>query len=177
MDGVPFPAEGYRVMHGVQEPRAVQNPVAGADWSFTCDQGYYRRLKTGRGILTTSAVVANRLPRFQFQDADGNVLWETVVPSALVAGQTNRVSWAIGVTQQGTGANNSVSSLSLPAVWLPPGYKVAVSTLGLDTTANTGDQWSAVVLWFDAVDRGSLHDKYIEEQLLVRVQEGTHAAR
>lgn len=113
-------------------------PAAGADWTVTVPAGHVYQVLSVAATLTTSAVVANRVPRLIYSDGVADFL--TVPPFAVVPASTGmRLSWfplALGLS---TGV---AESTSIPEVTLLPGGSLRSSTGLIDP----GDQWTAVVL-------------------------------
>lgn len=147
------PDAGARFI-GIQDERRLPPPAAGADWIYKVSGGTWQRIALVAATLTTSAAVANRVPRFRILDGDSNVVYATAsatvqaaaaaVLYSLVPGNANLDRTVAGVT-----------SLGLPALWLPAGYQLAVSTSLLDA----GDQWSQITLLVEELDRGPLGEQ------------------
>lgn len=127
---------------------SVANPGAGHDLSDIPNYGDSYRLLTLRAVLTTSAVVANRYPHFQFVSPSGAVIHE-IVPAAAQAASlavTYDLVAANGALFDGSAVHDGVSSLSLPDLWVPAGTKVRTLTTAIDAGDTwTGVYWSALV--------------------------------
>lgn len=134
---------------GVTRPALVAQPAAGADWSYRVDGGTWQRIQLVRALLTTSVVVANRAPVFSISDPDGLPFWQWAPTAAQAAGAALAYSAAPlgGLADHVAGG---VSDFSIPSLWLPAGWSFRVTTALLDA----GDQWSAIRLVVDELDRG-----------------------
>lgn len=121
----------------------LAQPAVGNDWSFVCPAGIYEILSV-RGILTTSAVVANRNVGLNIIAAAGQTLFQMFCSALQAASISGRYSFAPGL------ASGSVISAAIQAetlgVPLPAiirtGDQIQSVTLALDP----GDQWSAIIV-------------------------------
>lgn len=114
-------------------------PAAGAGFVLPLDSRWWWYIKSVRFTLTTSAVVANRFVTVDYQDAEGNT-WARS-PSPVVQ--------AAGVANQGyefAPRNIAVSGIAaqpifadLVGLWIPPGWRLAISVALIDV----GDQLGA----------------------------------
>lgn len=147
------PDAGARFL-GVEKTASVPAPAAGADWSYRVDGGTWQRILLASGTLTTSAAVANRVPRLTISDADGNIYYQWTVGIAQAAGATQRYSASITPLVGGIGGAGA-GHLPMPALWLPAGFTLSTSTLLLDA----GDQWSVIRLLVEELDRGPLGEQ------------------
>lgn len=117
----------------------VANPAAGADWSITAPGIELWRVIGVRGLLTTSATVATRVPSLVLGTADGNV--------AQAAGVGTIAASLAAVWSGFSGSPNSAGG-GLAHQWamptdgflLLPGWTLSSSTALIDAT----DQWSLV---------------------------------
>lgn len=121
---------------------SVASPAVGHDLSGIPNYGDGYRLLTFRARLTTSAVVANRYPHFQFVSPSGNVIHEVAAYNAQVASTVTTYDLVAGLGVQGGGIylTDGVSSLPLPDLWFPAGTKIQTKTTALDV----GDKWDEV---------------------------------
>jgi hypothetical protein len=116
---------------GVQEPFAPASPAAGANLSFVCDGRGLRRLQTLVLTLTTSAVVAARYLKVEWQGGDGKAYAVAAVAATLAASLTQRYVFAVGYAAQAwnTGTDGFAP---LPAVLLSPGDSLVTVVDNLD---------------------------------------------
>lgn len=147
------PDAGARFI-GIQDERRLAAPAAGADWIYRVAGGTWQRILLGAATFTTSGAVANRVPRFSILDGDGNVTYRTA-PSVVQAAGAAVVYSLVPGNPALDRTVAGVTSLGLPALWLPAGYQLAVSTAALDA----GDQWSGIVLLVEELDRGPLGEQ------------------
>lgn len=119
----------------------VASPTAGNEIIAKVPGGVMWEILHFRALLTTSAVVATRLPKLAYRDPD--LVTRVTYPSAVsqAASLVNNFDWdaGIGATVSATGIANP---LSTPPIPLPSGWTVITATGLLDV----GDQWSAVSL-------------------------------
>lgn len=114
----------------------VTSPAAGADWSLVVPAGHAYRILSAMAVLTTSATVANRVPRLVYNDGAVDYLFVPPIAS-LAAGATARYSWFEHAGGQNVGNGQSIS---IPTEVLEAGGVLKVNTTALDAT----DQWSAI---------------------------------
>lgn len=120
----------------------VANPALGADWSYTLTQPGI--LIAVGAILTTSATVANRLPRLRFTDNAAHILCDAPGQSTEAASTAIRFCWFMGAVNIGTGGDES---MGLPMnLVMQTGWTIGPNTANIDAA---GDQWSGIVLTFD----------------------------
>lgn len=118
---------------------APADPAAGIDWTLPATGAATWRIVSFVARLVTSAVVANRQVTLLADDGE-RVWFATSAASVQTASQTTDYA---GHTNSGRGgATPGVLTLSIPSagLLLLPGYRLRVSTSGLDA----GDQWSVV---------------------------------
>lgn len=120
---------------------AVPNPGAGLEWSAAVPSGAYWELLSIVATLSTSAVVANRAPRFQVTDEQSNVIDSISGGTITTAGGAARYSLMAGLGATITTGVGS-SSLPSPPLLLLPGWSIVSSTVAIDA----GDLWSGVRL-------------------------------
>jgi hypothetical protein len=152
---------GETTFRRVRRTIAVDRPAVGLDWTTTVPAGHVWELATVFASLTSSAVVANRVPRLVVT-AEGVTILDAPPAAVQAASLTRRYSWAgyEAAYQVDTGV----------AVPLPPLVLAEGATVGSLTTAlDVGDQWSAPVLYVvdswvrgGAIDLGSLPDLRVE---------------
>ena len=121
----------------------LAQPAAGADFIVALPTFECVRLLSVTAKLVTAVTVANRHPVIELVDADGNVLVQSSVGTALAASTPGIVSWSVGSVLDGSGSGGYQGPL--PNMWLPPGCK-AQSAVG---DLQAADQWSLVVATFD----------------------------
>lgn len=119
----------------------VSAPAAGADWSIAVPGAVVWQVEAVTAILTTSATVANRLPRLRLGDGS-NTFCEIVPQSNQAASIAGRYSYARGLSAgPAVGAANG-QNVALPKLAMLPAWTLTMSTLNIDAT----DQWSGIVL-------------------------------
>lgn len=121
----------------------VNNPAAGADFTFTPSQTDKVLLLTLTAKLTTSAVVASRRAGLHLLDQQAINFWsaDAVFPQAASLAVT--YSWARGASLAPPAALLATERVALPFPWLrlQPGDQIAAQT----TLIDVGDQWTNVV--------------------------------
>jgi len=126
----------------IAEYRSLQSkkPPAGQDISMVVPATSRWKLKCLSALLTTDAVVANRVFNLVIQDPNNNIVFYAVSPVNQVAGTVIGYSAASGLTAYAFGTV-IVVPLPLDTVLLP-GWSIATVTVGLDA----GDQWAPMNL-------------------------------
>lgn len=127
----------------------VPNPAAGADWIFTVPVSERLRIVSFRGVLTTSATVANRQVAVFVTDSV-NTTWITSAPTNIPAATLAQISGT--GTSAPLGVITTLINITLPPVLiLPPGFTIATLTTGIQA----GDQWSSIQFsveqWLDQI--------------------------
>lgn len=121
---------------------SVPQPAKGADFTFIPAGQERVRLLSLSAILTTSAVVANRVPSLTFKTRDALTYWsaDTVTPQP--ASLAVRYSWAIGTGLSINAAPFTSERVGapLPHLWLDADDTVSGATLAIDIN----DQWSSI---------------------------------
>lgn len=105
---------------GVQEPFTIAPPAAGAAAAFTCDGRGLRRLTSLVLTLTTSAVVAARYLKLEWQGIAGQAYAVAAVAATLAASSTQRYVFASTYAAQAWNTGTDAFA-PLPAVFLSPG--------------------------------------------------------
>lgn len=140
----------------------VASPAAGADWSLVVPAGHLYQLHSVFAILTTSAVVANRLPRLAVSDGVASFL-ELPAAAVQAASAVVRYSWAGEASSfvAGGSALGALVPLDLIAGWF----------LGpLTSLIDVGDQWSGIRVYVtDVTVRGGEADIGAVPDLVVEV--------
>lgn len=117
-------------------------PAVGADWRYTGPGQGIQRIVAMRGVLTTSAAVANRLVSLVL--SDGTFDYATVPsPAAITASKSGVVSTVPGAPSVGAADGPLLYPSPTDGWLLLPGWSIRASTTAIDV----GDQWSAVQLW------------------------------
>jgi hypothetical protein len=118
----------------------IPNPAAGADFTFTAPVGVSWRIKYISGILSTSAVVATRQPRFTFTDP-------FPIPLGITGEHSQAASlivtylWYPGANfLDGSGLPLLVKVQPIPDIILSGGNIIASLTQNLQA----GDTWTAI---------------------------------
>lgn len=144
-----MPTTGFAPVVGVQKRVTIPNPAPGADWSFPLPGGSAWRLLSLVGLLTTSAVVANRVVKFQ--TLDGAAVFNTV---GLPFTQGQSVAQVYCLSSYPPFAISSSPStpigVAYPNWFLPAGYIIRAATGLIDVA----DQWSQLEGLFEEVDLG-----------------------
>lgn len=122
----------------------VANPAAGADWIFTVPTNATWRIISISEVLVTSAVVANRVPKFRFNFSGGGRFFRTGNTARVTASSNLLIAAATG----GAFVGDTLDSmqLSLPVgIRVRSGDLIASETLAIDG----GDQYSQIVIRFE----------------------------
>ena len=134
---------------GFYRPLPIAQPAVGLPAAFASSDGEFLRPVALTCVLVTSAVVANRQPRFQVTDQDGNLFYSIPLGAAVVAGASITLQWQYGGGSGFSGADGSIVG-SLPNIFIPAGFKLAVNAVNLDV----GDQFKNVHCWAEAYPWG-----------------------
>lgn len=125
----------------LQKEILVVAPAVGVEWSATVPPGSTWELLTVRHSITTSAVVANRIPGLRVTDSDGGFVLR-IPPSGQVAASSSQgLSFASGIGGW-VNLGEMVSPLPSPPILLPSGWIIRSLTSALDV----GDQYAASIL-------------------------------
>lgn len=127
-----------------QRTVTVDQPAAGADWSFVPSTSDWSKLVSITAKLVTSATAANRGPDLHVTDLNGNVVSADAASIDQIASSTFIWSWRPGAMFYGQASTSGVVANSCPGFWLPPGAAVGTKTVNIDAA----DQWSLVVATF-----------------------------
>lgn len=126
---------------GWQEPVYIDNPAAGAVPTYTIGGRYWERLVSARFQLVTSAVVANRNPRWTIRDANGQAVNSVRAGFNVPASTTITVHNTVGAAD--FAADSSGTSYGyLPNLVFPPGWSWRLNVTGIDV----GDAITSVIL-------------------------------
>lgn len=125
----------------LQRTILVPTPSVGAEWSTTVPAGVTWEVLAFRHTLTTSAVVANRIPTIRVRDQDGNTLMRFAPPAVVTANVGTPMTYAAGIGGDRPLSEN-VSLFPPPFVTLSSGYTIGSLTSALDV----GDAYSAIVV-------------------------------
>lgn len=131
--------------------QTVGQPAAGTDWLFTLPLNVRFRLRSLAATLTTSAAVANRIPRIQLKNISALIYYQGAVNQVIAASTAAKVSAQMG--QVGTATDVTTVNIGLSGdVVLESGDSVVMNTLNLQGA----DQWSSIVLQFEQwLDNGN----------------------
>lgn len=113
-------------------------PSAGAAFTRRVDGRAYEQVVSVRATVTTSAVVANRVPTVEFADGDGTVFASFRSATVIAAGTTDTVQWAYTGDHEATG-DNAAGFDPLPGILLPSGYRINVTLSNLDAADQISD--------------------------------------
>ena len=132
-------APGY--VQGWQEPVIVANPAPGAGFAHTTPGQYSERLYAVTFRLTTSIVVANRVPVMQLTDNNGVRVTAGKAGGAVVASTVLRANLCITTPVDPGGIAGDTFGY-LPDVLVPPGWTWTLNVGGIDA----GDQVDLIML-------------------------------
>lgn len=121
----------FGIGFGVQEPFAPADPGAGVNLAFTCDGRGLRRLTTLVLTLTTSAVVASRYLKLEWQGSGTKPYAVAAVAATLAASSTQRYVFATSYAAQSWNTGTDAFA-PLPAVLLAPGDSLVTVVDNLD---------------------------------------------
>lgn len=139
----------YQYGRGYQELKRGAQPAVGTAFSLLVPGGEVWRVITAQATLVTSAVVANRTPRFAVLDNDGTEIFRSITASSVSAGNTNTVQWATGFGNAISGAQGGQTA-PLPELFLDAGSQIQLTAGALDA----GDQIQGVVLIIERLTTG-----------------------
>lgn len=133
------------------ESQTVADPNSGSDWSFTVPSNKMYELLYITGILTTSALVGNRLPSVAIVAPDGSSLLAHIASSGASQPASTSEFWTwqtVTMVNQSfpdkfTGFTKVVTPLAGKYILLPS-MRIQVSTSGIRGT----DQWTSCALSF-----------------------------
>lgn len=134
---------------GFYRPLPIAQPAPGLPVSFASSDGEFLRVVALTCVFATSAVVANRQPRFVVNDQDGNLFYSIPLGAAVVAGANTTLQWQYGGGSGFSGADGTLVG-SLPNIFIPAGFKLSISAVNLDP----GDQFKNVRGWAEAYPWG-----------------------
>jgi len=123
----------------------VAKPAAGAQWAFTFPGDRIWRVRGVTALLTTSAVVANRIPALSLDDG-ANFLAVAGHVAATAAGSATEYGWNTFAPLM-TAPSGGFASAGLPDLTFAGGLTLRSQCGGFDV----GDQWSAVVIWAETL--------------------------
>lgn len=133
-------------MDRVLEVLPVPTPAPGAQFVFTLPGDRIYRIRGVSALLTTSAVVGNRLPAITIDDqsqvtsgAQSNV----VTPASTAV----RYLWNHQSVTATAAAAGGVVTNGLPDIVVPGGYRIR----SVATAFDVADQWSAVNVWVESL--------------------------
>lgn len=129
----------------------IPSPAAGSDWSYepsNTDQGVVMTLTA---TLTTSIVVASRLPAIYYKDQNGLTYLSADCGQPQAASLAVTYTWAreFGLGLFAAPVNGQRVSAPLPDAWLQPADSIGTKTANMDV----GDQWSNIVIRFYTGER------------------------
>jgi hypothetical protein len=118
----------------------VPDQIAGLDWSATVPDGVRWEILSAAGILTTSAAVANRIPRLFFTHPGPVTI--LVVPHQFqgVASSVLSYTWGQGLAGTLTAPGQGAIGVLPQNFPLLSGTTIATNTVGLQA----GDQWTNI---------------------------------
>lgn len=126
------------------EPITVASPVAGAGFTHPVPGSVVQLVRSVSFVLVNFAAAANRLPRLEYLNGNGDVFAAVAAPFVTTTGKTARFTFAVGIQQ--FGANDAAQiGAPIPAYMLQDGLAVRVVVGAM----NAGDQLSAISLFVD----------------------------
>lgn len=118
----------------------LANPAAGVDAIATVPALSRWEVQNLGGLLTTDAVVANRVPHLIVDDGQAHQVYNFPSPNNQVAGAAIQYAAGVGVV---AASFDNATMLVLPyPLHLSQGWRVGFKTTALDP----GDQWSGFAL-------------------------------
>lgn len=148
-----FLSPGHSASAFVGVQRIIKPPIpnAGAELTFLLPGGSYWRVLSGRVPFATSAVVANRVVRFQESDGT-DVFYRLGVPAPVTATQSIEFNVLPLVTLSTTLSLALTGIQPIPDLVLPGGFVISTNTFGMDA----GDQYGQSVWFMEEIDQGPL---------------------
>jgi hypothetical protein len=135
------PRQPWAWQAGELEPVPLDDPAAGADWSYTPQGGRWEQVELVHARLVTSAQAANRVPVLTLKDQAGRVLYEQPVLVNQTATLTQDYSFARELHTT-LALLSAKTAIPMPRFILRPQWTLSVVTAALDVA----DQWSRVAL-------------------------------
>lgn len=121
----------------------IAAPAAGAGAAFKLDSRWDWLIVSLVGSLSTSAVVANRLPSIDYCDTDGTPWVRQFAAGPVAAGVAGlRIAASLRAVPVQPIAGVA-TQLGLTPAWLPGGWQVQLNVVGMDV----GDQLGASRLY------------------------------
>lgn len=135
-------AAGIRGREVIPRIIPVTNPSAGAEWLATVPGGAVWIVQNIFYTLVSSAVVATRVSNLRWTDGSmeiGRLSCSVTQP----ASNTLKYTWWKSLGSVNTAGGGGFASISLPKVYMFPGWTVGTITSAIDV----GDQYSAVSVY------------------------------
>lgn len=131
--------QGYRELAGVPRVIQVNQPAAGADWTYIHSGPSWFLLRSVVAQLATAVAVATRVARLQ-------LTYQSVLAAQLPPSATQAASLTVVYNTSTAGISSSDAATAL---WGLPEYLILKD--GMKLTSNTtalqaADQWTAVAL-------------------------------
>lgn len=117
------------------------DPAAGAEWSQTVPVGESWQINSIRFSLTTSAVVANRIPSITF---DNGVTVFARYASAASQAASLTTSYTASVDTPSTALLGTEVVIAIPRIIIPSGYRIRSVTTAIDVA----DDYTAPVFYY-----------------------------
>lgn len=134
------PPAGWRFRAPSPQVVPVQQPAAGAQWTWSAERGHLMRLTTVHARLTTNATAGTRRPRLRVRDPNGRTLLTVPAPTVISTTATATYEWLVGSGHAYNGGGHMV--MPLVDTIFPPNCTVDVATIGMAA----GDAWTVVTL-------------------------------
>ena len=130
-------------IYNITSTKTITVPAIGAEISYAVPAGKFWKVVAIVATLTTSATVNNRVPTLKFTDGT-NEIYRNIGRTNIPASQAVKCQGAQFPVLPADVAN-SLEYYIIPYNFvLGPGYVISSITTGLDTTAITGDAYTAI---------------------------------
>jgi len=130
-------------IYNITSTKTITVPAVGAEISYTVPAGKFWKVIGLVATLTTSATVNNRVTTFIFTDGT-NEIYRNILRTNQTASHAVKLQGSQFYALPSDTAN-TVEYFPLPYNFaLGPGYVISTSTANLDTTAVTGDAYTAI---------------------------------
>jgi hypothetical protein len=124
---------------GTTEVFTVGNPGAGNVGSRSVGSGYLERITAMTLVLTTSAVVANRILALVYQNQDQQELVASVAGFAVTASQAVTFGAAVGFNTTAA-VSGTRGQIALPSLFMYPGWRLLLTW----SNADGGDSLTSI---------------------------------
>lgn len=118
-------------LHGAHEVVGLSSPAAGAALTYIVPGAVQQQVLSVSFTYTASAQAANRVPFVRFLDAGGVPFCDVGTPYVLVASDSSRVTFGVGVQQFGADSAARIGA-AIPEMWLQDGLRLQISATAID---------------------------------------------